>query len=113
MHLKLFIVILLIFKSSYAADFLPQCLSEKVFEFQVCDIKMQGEIVPGDAKKFRQFLERAPGSNTVYNKLLLSSRGGDVSEALRIGEDVKKALLATTTVEFNLKNRIPRFLINV
>src|SRR5689334_15576805 len=79
-----------IFVTSYGCYFFNRCgdLPDAVF--------IRGDIVGGDAKKFRDVL-RAKGRDGVVaiNTVFLRSRGGNAREAIEIGRDVRQMLMET------------------
>jgi hypothetical protein len=56
-------------------------------------IEMSGKIVPGDAKRLEDLLNKEGSS---FGVLALRSPGGDVAEAMRIGRLVRQRLLRTS-----------------
>lgn len=79
-----------------AAQFKMLCGSafEKV---SGCTILMTGPIVTGDAKRLSASIAVVPPHTGLYRVLLLDSPGGDVDEALRIAQVVRRAVLETST----------------
>lgn len=73
------------------------CAAEiEVVEEELCDIRITGEIVPGDAQRFVAALESARGA-----RLCLNSRGGALQEAILIAEEVLRPFRVTTILEEN------------
>lgn len=63
-----------------------------------CTIELTGEIRSGDANRLRTMLFADKSRIGDDRFLLLDSQGGDIREALRLGEIVKSAMLTTTLV---------------
>jgi hypothetical protein len=55
-------------------------------------IEMSGRIVPGDAKRLDELLDK---EGAIFGILALRSPGGDVAEAMKVGRLVRKRLLYT------------------
>ncbi|MBA2549225.1 MAG: hypothetical protein H0V16_12330 [Burkholderiaceae bacterium] len=73
-----------------AADIERRCNSES----SACIIDFSGEIVTGDAERMAQILiEPLPAAKSHISSLEIDSLGGDVVEALRIGELVRLNML--------------------
>jgi len=80
-----------------AADFRRLCDLEESKGMQ-CTIEMTGEIRSGDAKRLRAVLTADKSRVGDDRFLMLESPGGDIREALKIGDIVKSAMLITTLV---------------
>ena len=68
------------------------------------DLYMVGRIVPGDFEKFRRMVARP----NMVARLWLASSGGDVAEAIRIGELVRELFIEThapTWSVFDIRTR--------
>jgi hypothetical protein len=59
---------------------------------------LNGPIVPGDALKFAQFLRR---HHPFLNEVILTSSGGSVDDAMKIGRLIRKGLIETKTAHEN------------
>jgi hypothetical protein len=66
-----------------------------------CSISLKGKIEQGDAERLVNILRSTPNSSDIYRELILNSPGGDVLEALRLAEVVRKALLETRNSRFS------------
>ena len=89
------VVLLAFLASTRAAEIKSVCDLEDA-KGMGCTIVLSGEIKSGDAKKLRHVLTSNRKRTGSFRFLLLDSPGGDVAEALKIGELVKSALLSTT-----------------
>lgn len=85
------------FNQSFAAEFKRLCDLEDRQDMQ-CAISMTGPIRKGDAGRLVRILTSDPIRLGGDRFLLLESPGGDVEEAMRIGEVVKSAMLITSLV---------------
>lgn len=82
---------------AFAAEFRRLCDLEDIRGMQ-CTISMTGEIKKGDARRLINILTSDPARRGEDRFLLLDSPGGDIDEAIRVGEVVKSAMLITTLV---------------
>lgn len=62
-----------------------------------CAIRMEGEIISGDADRLGEVLARRP-TGGFYNSLYLNSNGGSVQAAIVLAGVVRRALLRTSTM---------------
>lgn len=83
--------------SAYAASFRRLCDLEDAKGMQ-CTIELTGEIRDGDAQRLRSLLTADRSRIGTDRFLLLESPGGDIREALKVGEVVKSAMLITALV---------------
>ncbi len=74
---------------AFAADFSYKC------EEKSCKIQLKGEIVSGDAQRFSSTIEDLHHSGNRIDELRLLSKGGLVSEALKIGRIVRDLAIFT------------------
>ena len=95
--LALVTAILMVHTSSTAATFRRLCDLEDRKGMQ-CTIELSGEIRAGDAQRLRSILTNDKSRIGSDRFLMLESPGGDIREALKIGEAVKSAMLTTTLV---------------
>lgn len=84
-------------RTGLSAEFRRICDLEDKKGMQ-CTISMTGEIKKGDASRLTRVLTSDPIRRGEDRFLLLESPGGDIEEAIRIGEVVKSAMLITTLV---------------
>src|SRR6266849_913255 len=90
------VLLIWLIADAHAADFRSAC-DYKIEVEAGCAILMTGTIRAGDAKKLRDELAKPAPPPGFYRTLVLSSPGGDVAEALKVGDVVREALLQTTT----------------
>ena len=64
-------------------------------EEELADIWLVGEIEKGDAEKIMKIIEDARQKKLILKDLYLSSNGGNVFEAIKIGNIVRKSFLST------------------
>lgn len=95
--LSLVTAIMMVHTPSTAATFRRICDLEDRKGMQ-CTIELSGEIRNGDAQRLRSILSNDKSRVGNDRFLMLESPGGDIREALRIGEVVKSAMLITTLV---------------
>lgn len=81
-------VTVLISNFANAADFVVAAKDERLL------IGLNGSIVKGDAEKFEQLLKTS--STTISTELFVSSRGGDVAEAMKIGAILRDKNISVT-----------------
>jgi hypothetical protein len=65
----------------------------------VAAVRMTGEIQPGDAKAFKQFMRELDNRGIKIRTLSLNSPGGDLYTSLAIGEEVRSRGLRTVVGE--------------
>jgi hypothetical protein len=94
---SLLVVIITTHTPSTAATFRRLCDLEDR-QGMACTIEMSGEIRDGDTQRLSTVLASDRSRIGGDRFLLLESLGGDIREALRIGEVVKSAMLITTLV---------------
>jgi hypothetical protein len=88
-----------------AADI--RALHSRCFFFDDCKepapdaILVSGTVAEGDAEKFRNTVRRTP---TVMRSVILRSTGGNVSEAMKIGRDIRKLLMETEGPELDFRS---------
>lgn len=89
---KYFVVMLLLFGSNngMAAEFLVSRMSPGLLQ-----IELQGDIRNGDHGRLMSLIENSPISFINARAIVLNSKGGSVTEAIRIAEIVERASLAT------------------
>lgn len=99
LNLKLIFLIttILIYGKSYAAEFYFIKLSPTDYQIQ-----LDGEIKKGDYKRFISLVSNSPKSFMASPSISLSSLGGSVEEAIKIGELIDKASLMTVVSEGNV-----------
>ena len=61
-----------------------------------CIIRLTGQIVPGDAGRLAAALRATPPPPGFYRTLVLNSAGGDVAEAIKIADLVRRTVLETS-----------------
>ena len=84
----------------HAAEFTSLCDSQ-LEKARGCAIRMNGEIVAGDASRLTAVLAKKAPHIGVYSTLILNSPGGDVEEAFRIADVTRGAVLETSTVDMS------------
>ena len=85
-----------------AASFSVACSqSSKETEFELCGVLLSGEIVAGDNDRYLALLTGWTDSEKrrLTPNLVLNSPGGDVFEAIKIAETVRKLLAETSNFE--------------
>ncbi|MDZ7663597.1 hypothetical protein [Thiohalophilus sp.] len=87
---QIIIVLLLFAKSLSAAEFFITKTDSEALE-----IEMQGNISAGDYDRFMSLVRNSPATFVKAGTIVLNSKGGSVSEALRIARVVNKASLIT------------------
>lgn len=78
--------------SAIAADFSQKCNSDNS-----CRIQLKGNIEIGDAERFESLLSELNRAGHQVSAITLLSRGGAVSEALKIGTFVREAMITTNS----------------
>lgn len=75
------------------ADFTYRCYTDR------CAIQLKGDIEEGDFEKLRNIVEEINRTGLPASYIYLLSRGGKVSEAMRIGRLVRASLMFARTPE--------------
>jgi hypothetical protein len=78
--------------SVIAADFSHKCNSDNS-----CRIQLKGNIEIGDAERFESLLSELNRAGHQVSSITLLSRGGAVSEALKIGAIVRESMITTNS----------------
>lgn len=100
----LFLILSITANSAFSAEIKPVCDLESARDMG-CTLVLTGDIQKGDALRLRQVLSGSLKKLGTFRFVLLESRGGDVAEAMKIGDIVKSALLTTTLARLaNLDN---------
>jgi hypothetical protein len=96
---KICVIVLSLLSASNvrAAEFLFSKVSPDNFQ-----IELQGEIRNGDYRRLIALIESSPISFLNANSIVLNSKGGSVTEALRIAEAVEKTSLVTLVGSSNI-----------
>ena len=82
------------------ADITYKCYTDR------CAIQLKGDIEEGDFERFRNVVEEINRTGLPVSSLNLLSRGGNVSEAMRIGRLVRSSLIFARTPENNITQAI-------
>lgn len=82
------------------ADITYKCHTDR------CAIQLKGDIEEGDFEKFRNVVEEINSTGLPAAGIILLSRGGNVSEAIRIGRLVRASLMVVRTPENNITQAI-------
>ena len=93
----MFLLALMLVGQTYAAEV---SLAYAEPQSRTLGINLEGEIVPGDADKLRNFL-RSNWEKVGFGNVWLHSKGGDVVEAMKIGRFIRKLRLRTSTGNYN------------
>ena len=83
---------------AWSSTFSVSCSSKMEMSRRGCTVKLSGKIEAGDAARLRAVIRDPLYGDWTYNTLLLDSLGGDVSEALRLAQMVREAMLRTSTI---------------
>lgn len=88
----LFTIVIAPIPKAIAADFSHRCDGDRA-----CYIQLKGNIESGDAEKFESLLSELNRAGHQVSSITLLSRGGAVSEALKIGTIVRDAMISTNS----------------
>lgn len=89
----LFVAAVVIPSAAKPADINYRCYTDR------CAIQLKGDIEEGDFEKFRNVVEEINRTGLPASGIILLSRGGNVSEAMRIGRLVRASLMVARTPE--------------
>lgn len=89
----LFTAIVVLPNAARPAEITYRCYTDR------CGIQLKGDIEEGDFEKFRNVVEEINSTGRPASVIILLSRGGNVSEAMRIGRLVRASLMVASTPE--------------
>lgn len=92
----LFTAIVVLPNAAKPAEITYKCYTDR------CAIQLKGNIEEGDFEKFRNVVEEINSTGLPVSRIHLFSRGGNVSEAMRIGTLIRSLVIFSSTPERNL-----------